>query len=247
MINLDVKELQKISKYLKEYKIFSKYLPPEFIEEEYIKFCDNYNIENGINPEIYFGLYIQNIINYELCMKCSNSIELEIELIDKYMPILEFLIRKLKITKQLDKEGILIKAIDAYDGTKLFSLHILDVLRKTINPELEKRGDISFDEEINDYIDNNKLSLGNLTYLDNLFIKLNVFEKIVDENLRKYAYLKFGYFNHYFIDSDIMKILNIENEKIKSMYERCLILLKEVINDQIEMLLDTNFKQKTIL
>lgn len=129
MINLNTRSFYNK---IKEYRQFYKFLPRNFIHKSYNEFCKIYNPKCGLSPDIYYELFIQNKINKVLCNHVRNgNLDLEIILIDKYKPIVDYIFNKLKIgDNKINKEDVIIKSIETYDGAKLFSLHILDVLKK---------------------------------------------------------------------------------------------------------------------
>lgn len=242
-------------RYLKQYKNFIEYLPEDFLQNQYNTFIQTYSYECGLNKDISFGLYLQNSINTILCHQIRNgNIDLEIELLDKYMPVLELIIRKLRIYEDLDKEGLLIKSIETYDGTKLLSLHILSVVRNRNNletkiiPNNEKDELIEqpiiedFDSIIEKYIVQNKPINNKPSYLDMLFIKLEVSNLIDNEILKKYILLKFGHYNLYFSNEDIARILGIDISLVNQMHIKCLELLRQVMNRKIENIIEYYIK-----
>lgn len=115
-----------------EYKKFNKLLPKGFAQTSYKQFKKNYRSNCGLSSDIYYKMLIQNRINLELCKKIKNgNIELEIYLIDKYMPIVDYIFNKLKLNESgINKEDVIIKSLETYDGIKLFSIHILNALNK---------------------------------------------------------------------------------------------------------------------
>lgn len=240
MINFDKEKKLNFYSCLKEYENFSKYLPEDIFECTYEKFCEFYNYECGINPEVCFGLYLQNQVNKELCSQVNKgNIDLEIELIDKYMPTLEYIIRKKNARNDIDKEGIIIASIKTYDGAKLFSLHMLDILKKCNFSIMSLEGPKEFNVIVEEYISENKVVISNPNYYDELFIKFKVFDYINNEDLKRYAYLRYGHHNGiYFSNEDVMKILNIDAATIGLMYKKCLNLLKQVIDEKIDLIIE---------
>ena len=261
MLKINIEVLRRAKHYLEQYNDFANYFQTDFIESEYQKFVENYDNECGINCDVLFGIHIQNKINHVLCSKIkAGDIELEIKLISKNLPILELILRRLNITDDIDKEGILIRSFESYDGSKLLSLHILDVLRgkevKSCEPVVKteeskesksckpvakvkksKKVVIPFEDRVRNYIKEKNLPVSNPTFLENLFVTFNVFDYIEDEDLKKYAYLKFGFYDsHYFKDEDIISILSTSD--ITSMNKRCLLLLKNVMDSKVDNLLE---------
>lgn len=240
-----------ICQYIKEYQDYYQYLDEQFFEETYTKFLNTPNIVVGINRDVYFGIYLRNQVDFELCKLARNgNIDLEIQLIDRYTPILNMILSKLQWELQ-DKEGIIILAIETYDGEKMFSQHILRVLR---NPDMFQAKTDEFsnieehtnnqispinenvDEPIESFLENSTLVSCELTDIETLFINLKVIYFIKDEKLKKYAELKYGYHNNvFFSNSDIAQILDSEMNEIIKMNKECLNILLNVINKSIDM------------
>lgn len=226
--------------YSKEYSLFKDYLHPNYVNDAFRGFCDYYDYKCGVNPEICFGLYLQTEVNKELCQKIKQeNIDLEILFIEKYTPILEYILNKMKkrikIEDNIDKEGIIMSSIQTYTGSRLFSIHMLDVLRKKhsgIPLEQEKSDDLNV--IVSEYIKNNNVTSIDLDYLDNLLIRLNIIDDIENQQLKDFCHLKYGYYNIYFSNYDIKKILKLSDEDIIELSRMCLNLLKEAMNSKIE-------------
>lgn len=248
MIYLNQTEDKKLKKYIEEYEKYLKYLPQNFIQEVYRDFIKIYSYECGINPDVYFDLYLQNQVNKELCEQIKQgNIDLEIELIDKYMHILDYIIRKSEYCDTIDREEVIITAIETYDGKKMFSSHIFNVFKNSQKNRTHIEKPKSFKETIDEYVSKNKINSVITTYLDMLFIKFNVIEYIDDDILKKYAYLKYGYYNNiYFSNDDIVKILNIDKSSIYLMYKKCLDLLKQLLNENIDLIVKLYFNDKQL-
>ena len=237
----DIKIDKKIFEmYLREYKDFIKYLHPKFINDAFLKFCNFYDRKCGINPEIYFGLFLQTEVNKELCEKIRlENIDLEIAFIEKYIPILDYILNKMKkrikIEDSIDKEGLIMSSIETYNGSKIFSIHMLDVLKgKYHRLPIQQEKNKNLNEIVVEYIKNNNVISIDLDYLDNLFVKLNIINDIEDQQLKDFCYLKYGHYSIYFSNYDIKKILKLTDEELIELNKTCLNLLKQIMNSKID-------------
>ena len=123
---------------IEEYSKFNKLLPRNYMQTLYKMYRKSYDVKCGLSADIYYKFLIQNRITLLLCQKIiKDNIDLEIYLIEKYMPIVDYIFNKLRLNESdINKEDVIIKAIETYDGVRLFSLHILDTLKKDyINKE----------------------------------------------------------------------------------------------------------------
>lgn len=126
----------KLIKYFqKEYECYEKYLPKDFFFNELLILEKEYNKDCKICPEILFKILIKNSILRELSQQIKQGdIDLEIDLIDKYTPLINRIISKMKLKDiNIDNESILIKAIESYDGKIIFSLHLISIIRNKLN------------------------------------------------------------------------------------------------------------------
>lgn len=238
--------------YNKKYGYYTNYLGENFFEELFNTFFNIYDFENGINSEISFMIYLKNQLNKRLTdIINAGNIDLEIELIDKYSNLLNYIILKMNIeNKIINREDILITAIENYDGNKFFSLHIVEIVKNKTRTSSLKTSSImseehisNFDSVIEKYLSNNKfLTFSELSYLDNLLNQFNIITKTSSDNLRKYIYLKCGYYKGFcFNDNVISNILSLSKKEVKKLHQESLILLKEIINNYIDLIISYDF------
>lgn len=235
-----------ISKYKNQFKLYSEYLSEDFYEYVWMQFQEEYQSSFGINQEIYFDLYIQNKLNKELVEYIKNGdIDLEIELIEKYSPILNLIISKMHLEDKItDKEAILIEALETYNGKRLFSLHIVDTIRNILkrqiiqeNNELPQLATRPLEERIQASI-TNRIEGKSLSYLERLYLVFDLINKTQDINIKEYLYLRCGYYkNIFFQEVEISQIMEISSEKLKETRNQCLILLKNTINTYIDLVI----------
>ena len=187
----------------------------------------------------------------------DGDIELEIVLIEEYLSKARFILDKKKIDRKLD-ETVVMKAIETYQGNKMFSLHILDCAKEMIKSEqqeepkmnqskdLEKK-QISFTETVEQYVQNNNIEKCAPTYLENSFKILSTFMHLNDKDslFNQFIYLKYGYYHDiYFSQQDIATILNISNEEVSKYYKESLILQKDTLNQVISHITNAQYVKK---
>lgn len=247
-----------IQYFLKEYGCYDKYLSEDFFNNELDKFEKAYNIDCGVCPKLLFKLLIKNSVLKELaqCIR-QGDIDLEIKLIDQYIPLINLIILKMDLQKHnINSEDIFIKSIESYDGNKIFSLHIIDIIREDIlnnnieedklseekNTNITEKKEETFEQQIKNYLSIKEVYKNNSTDIDKLIKKLKIIDYVEENELKKYVYLRFGYFeNIYFESKDIANIIGIPEEDCIYLYRNTLLKLKEILNKSIDNILSYNF------
>lgn len=245
-----------IRKCLKEYENYNQYLTKDFFYEEYDNFKNSYSYECGISPEIIFKMFIKNKVLKKLSEYIRNGdIDLEIELIDKYTPLTNSILSKMNITGldlKINIEDILIKSLETYDGNKSFSLYIVENIRKITKDNLEKINDLetkneknkklSFEQLIEEYVSQSQISSFTPNDIDYLVKKFNIIDYVDNDKLKKYVFLRFGYYNNiYFNNIEIEKIMSISKEDGLVMYKEILNILKSILNEKINLVISNDF------
>lgn len=252
------------------YKKHEEYLPYELYDKMILEVLSCYNEDMHLNFEIYLFIELENRILKELCLLATaGNIDIEVDLIDKYYFKLRYILDKMHLSyNEKEKEDILITSIETYKGEKIFSLHILQVIREKIQKEILKtnndetvldnnseninRKNVSnnMDQILNDLINNFTIDeklIKEETFVEYIFNKFNLIELVDmnDENFYKFVYLKYGYYNNtYFSINDIAIILNIKVTDAKKYYAKSLDLLKGFINEKIDEIQKYKIKDK---
>lgn len=240
-----------VEKCKNKYEEYHMYLSHEFYEKLKTTLPTYYSASSGISADIYLMIVADNLILKELGMLCKNGeIDLEISLIERYSNRLYFIMKKMGHTYeeyQKDGENILIKAIETYDGEKIFENHILNCIRNfgknenilKTNKNNEKENLIYLEETIADkvkkYLNQNQIEKRTPNYLETLCHHVNIVDIVEDNGVwKEFLYLKYGFYEDiYFTFKEISVILNIDIEEIKRYYHNSLLLLKEITNQYI--------------
>lgn len=241
-----------INKAKKKYAKYVGYLDDSFYQREYQKLLKSDNL----SMDSYFSM--DNLIMKRLAEIVNDGdIELEISLIEEYLPKARFILNKKKIDIKLD-ETVVMKAIETYQGNKMFSLHILDCTKEMIKSEqqeepkinqsedLEKK-QMSFSEKIEQYVQNYNIEKCEPTFLENSFRTLSSFMNLDNEDslFNRFIYLKYGYYHDiYFSHQDIITILNISNEEVSKYYKESLILQKDTLNQVISHITNAQYVKR---
>lgn len=241
---------------------FSKY--QEYLTDEfYQKIVED--LANDLDGEKIISITLANLAMKELSRIVNDgNINLELELVNDYRSKTQFLMRKLNIPTSVIKkieEDVLMEAIETYDASCTFYVHILkctknkieslkknekikneksskkDILEKpTKVPGKEK---LSFNDKLNVYITKKDIEKRKPSYLENAFRVIRPFiGDIKEPQLNKFIYLRYGYHDDiYFSLDDISNILNIDQEKAVSYYNMSLSLLKNGVDIAINQYL----------
>ena len=238
-----------IKYFLKEYDCYRNYLSKDFFEGELEKFEKEYSVDCGVCPEVLFKILIKNSVLKNLAEHVKEEdINLEIQLIDEYTPLTNLIISKMKLENfGINNEEVLIKAIESYDGTKLFSLHIVETIRKEFlesnnRPPVENKRK-KLDQSISNYLALKKDTENKPTYIDSLVKEFGIINYTEDDDWKKYIYLRFGYFeNKHLKTKAISDIIGISQKKCIDLYKNTLLKLKEVLNTKINDIPTFNYE-----
>ena len=238
-----------IKYFLKEYDCYRNYLSKDFFEGELEKFEKEYSVDCGVCPEVLFKILIKNSVLKNLAEHVKEEdINLEIQLIDEYTPLTNLIISKMKLENfGINNEEVLIKAIESYDGTKLFSLHIVETIRKEFlesnnRPPVENKRK-KLDQSISNYLALKKDTENKPTYIDSLVKEFGIINYTEDDDWKKYIYLRFGYFeNKHLKTKAISDIIGISQKRCIDLYKNTLLRLKEVLNTKINDIPTFNYE-----
>ena len=147
----------------------------------------------------------------------------------------------------INNEEVLIKAIESYDGTKLFSLHIVETIRKEFlesnnRPPVENKRK-KLDQSISNYLALKKDTENKPTYIYSLVKEFGIINYTEDDDWKKYIYLRFGYFeNKHLKTKAISDIIGISQKRCIDLYKNTLLKLKEVLNTKINDIPTFNYE-----
>lgn len=259
---MNKKIINKVIYFLKEkYKKYAQYLPDNLYDEIILEVVTKYDKDMGVNPELYLLIETEIRILKILCLLAyEGNIDLEIDLMDQYLNRLNLILNKMNLNfSEKEKEDILISSIESYKGEKLFSLHMVKVVKSKIKNTLLKQNVVesnletsenyivqSFEDRIANLLSNKEL-VENVIYIEEIFSRFNLLEliNVNDEVFYKFVYLKYGYYNNiYFSINDIAIILNIKVSDAKKYYINSLNLLKQVINKKVDEIFKYKQKEK---
>lgn len=241
---------------------FSKY--QEYLTDEfYQKIVED--LANDLDGEKIISITLANLAMKELSRIVNDEdINLELELVNDYRSKTQFLMRKLNIPTSVIKkieEDVLMEAIETYDASCTFYVHILKCTKNKIESlkknekikneksskkdGLEKptkvpgKEKLSFNDKLNVYITKKNIEKRKPSYLENAFRIIRPFiGDIKEPQLNKFIYLRYGYHDDiYFSLDDISNILNIDQEKAVSYYNMSLSLLKSGVDTAINQYL----------
>lgn len=241
---------------------FSKY--QEYLTDEfYQKIVED--LANDLDGEKIISITLANLAVKELSRIVNDGdINLELELVNDYRSKTQFLMRKLNIPTSVIKkieEDVLMEAIETYDASCTFYVHILKCTKNKIESlkknekikneksskkdALEKptkvpgKEELSFNDKLNVYITKKDIEKRKPSYLENAFRIIRPFiGDIKEPQLNKFIYLRYGYHDDiYFSLDDISNILNINQEKAVSYYNMSLSLLKSGVDAAINQYL----------
>lgn len=241
---------------------FSKY--QEYLTDEfYQKIVED--LANDLDGEKIISITLANLAMKELSRIVNDGdINLELELVNDYRSKTQFLMRKLNIPTSVIKkieEDVLMEAIETYDTSCTFYVHILKCTKNKIESlkknekikneksskkdGLEKptkvpgKEKLSFNDKLNVYITKKDIEKRKPSYLENAFRIIRPFiGDIKEPQLNKFIYLRYGYHDDiYFSLDDISNILNIDQEKAVSYYNMSLSLLKSGVDAAINQYL----------
>lgn len=224
-----------------KYNEYQFILDKKFYNDLEKKLTVLYNQNASINQRVELLLIANNLVLKRLADEIGlGNVDIEISLIEKYENIVNMIIRKMGFDEGVIneyREKILIDTLESYDGNKLFSLAIVDYIRKNISNEKSA----TIKEQLDEYVKNNK-SRRKPTYIEKISKKLDILSGVDDENLSKFIYLKYGYYNDvYFSCEEISSITSQKMEDINCYYKESLILLKSVVNKYIGGLVKEEF------
>ena len=241
---------------------FSKY--QEYLTDEfYQKIVED--LANDLDGEKIISITLANLAMKELSRIVNDGdINLELELVNDYRSKTQFLMRKLNIPTSVIKkieEDVLMEAIETYDASCTFYVHILKCTKNKIESlkknekikneksskkdGLEKptkvpgKEKLSFNDKLNVYITKKDIEKRKPSNLENDFRIIRPFiGDIKEPQLNKFIYLRYGYHDDiYFSLDDISNILNIDQEKAVSYYNMSLSLLKSGVDAAINQYL----------
>lgn len=241
---------------------FSKY--QEYLTDEfYQKIVED--LANDLDGGKIISITLANLAMKELSRIVNDgNINLELELVNDYRSKTQFLMRKLNIPTSVIKkieEDVLMEAIETYDASCTFYVHILKCTKNKIESlkknekikneksskkdGLEKptkvpgKEKLSFNDKLNVYITKKDIEKRKPSYLENAFRIIRPFiGDIKEPQLNKFIYLRYGYHDDiYFSLDDISNILNIDQEKAVSYYNMSLSLLKSGVDTAINQYL----------
>lgn len=227
-----------IERVKEKYSEYQDVLNEEFYNKLEIELLILYKPDASINQQVELLLIASNLVLKRLVDEINlNNIDIEISLIEKYKNIVNLVMRKMGFSEDVideNRENILIDALKDYDGNRLFSLCIVDYIRKNINNSIDEN--ISLDNYLDEYT-KNKQCLKIPTYIEKISKKLDILSVVDDKNLSKFIYLKYGYYNDiYFSNEEISSITSMKIEDVNNYYKKSLILLKSVVNKYIDNL-----------
>lgn len=259
---MNKKIINKVIYFLKaKYIKYAKYLPDNLYDEIISEIIYKYDKDMGVSPELYLLIETETRILKTLCLLAyEGNIDIEIDLMNQYYNKLNLILNKMNLNfSEKEKEDILISSIESYKGEKLFSLHMVKVVKTKIkntllnqdiaeiNLETSKTYIVkSFEERIANLLSNKEL-VENVTYIEEIFSRFNLLELIDanDEKFYTFVYLKYGYYNNiYFSINDIAIILNMKVSDAKKYYIKSLNLLKQVINKKVDEIFKFKEKEK---
>ena len=145
----DMEKQKIIAKCKNEFEHYKNYLTTEFFSNELEIFEELYDPATGLAPEISFKIFIKNKALKRLGdLVNSGDIDLEIELIEEYTPLINKLLNRLGIDDEsFNVETILERALMTYDSSKFFSVHIVKTI-KNFNQPYQTVEDKRDDEEL---------------------------------------------------------------------------------------------------
>lgn len=147
-------------------------------------------------------------------------------------------------TNIINEEELNIKEISIeHNSNDILQKEYFDV-KEIIAEETSNQNEVlTVNDRIDKYINNNELKKVNNDYYDELIIKYNLLNKIKDSDVKLYIYLRYGYYKNICLsDEDIINLLNISIEQLIVTKEKMLNFLKEVINENIELILNNDLK-----
>lgn len=123
----------------KKYKKYEKYLSDNFFEKVYKDYLKEEEFTDNVSDVVSFSMYATKKVYFEFSKLINDgNVDLEIELIDENRKIFNIILPRMNL-ENIDNEQVLMDALESYDGSKLFSLHIVDTVRKKYqNIEAEK-------------------------------------------------------------------------------------------------------------
>ena len=173
----------------KKYSKYRNYLDAEFYQSVY----DALSNEESIS---YASMMIINkMVLKRLCdFVRDGDIDLEIDLLSDYDMITTTIMqkKKIEITQEI-KESILINALETYQGDNIFSIHILDCIKRmndpskkhTIKEQVEEKEDtpiiIDINKEKNIIKENNNSEISDSEVIENVSF-IDIVNNYIDEN-----------------------------------------------------------------
>ena len=252
-----------LKKILNKYQIYEPFISLDELKKQIQKnFQYSGEIEN-IDLGIAMKMEMDDFVFHYLCQQAKENIDLEIFMIEKLTSLCNIIYRKI-LHPSFDsvsmREYILMKAIESYDGTVSFSLHLTRVIKKEeqeinqpslrtkkIDKESQPKKTLvkTIIDEIELYRKEHLISTtpGYFEYIFHSFFMAD-FIQVEDVQFRRYLLLKNGYYEGlYFTNQDIQVLLKESEEQIKKYQIQSLEILKERINQLFDQA--SIFIQKT--
>ena len=222
---------------LDEYSEYESYLDEKFrnsLKEKLRRLEKNYNCKN-FAEDVYLSLIGSRLTLKRLCDISNKDDDLLISLFDKYEYLLKPLCKKLNIDYS---EDYLLDAISSYDGSSGFPKHLLDTIRNSNNVEHKKVEDDNLEHKLQKYTKEKNAKKG--TTLEVFAKEIDILSYVEENNnLEKYIYLKYGYYNNNFFDNkEIGEITNFDSSKINDLNIKSLELLKKITCKKIDKGID---------
>lgn len=250
-----------LKKILNKYQIYEPLISLDELKKQIQKNFHYSNQTENIALDIAMKMEMDDFVFYYLCQQAKENIDLEIFMIEKLTSLCNIIYRKIlhpSFDSASMREYILMKAIESYDGTISFSLHLTRVIKKEeqeINQPSLKTKQIDKEsksketsvkaiiDEIELYRKKHLIS-NTPSYFEYIFHSFFMvdFIQVEDVQFRKYLLLKNGYYEGlYFTNQDIQVLLKESEEQIKKYQIQNLEILKERISqlfDQASIFLE---------